>query len=156
LRVAILICCNILCLGTKPAEAAEANVLPKCLSVFSSGNWAGWHHVQLVGDTLLYWRNPRAPRDTDSPERIRPSLASWQEFRRELDAIDIWHWHSDYSIGGIFDATAWRFEIEYADRSINTGGDGGLFPDEGGAPGPLNSRSAYERYSRYVKRCRRF
>jgi hypothetical protein len=150
-KIATFIFCSVLHVISTHAGAAAANEVPKCLNVWSSGYWTGWHHVELVGDMLLYWRNPRAPRDTDTPERIKPSAEKWEQFRKELDSIDIWCWHSDYSTDGIFDATAWRADIDYSDRSIVTGGDGGVFPEKDGAPGSDNSPTAYQQYSRYVK-----
>jgi hypothetical protein len=155
MRIPTLISCSILCLVSEYAVAAEADVIPKCLNAWSSGYWTGWHHVELVGDILLYWNNSDAPRDTDIPQRITPSLASWRRFRQELDAINVWCWHADYS-QEIFDATAWRFQIDYSDRSLNTGGDGGIFPKKDGTAGDGEAAWPYptEPYLRYVKAVR--
>ena len=127
---------------------AENDPLPKNLRAFAGNTWVGPYHVELEGDTVLYWRG--GPKDKKHAEKIKPTKASWQAFRRELDAINIWRWRPDYSTRSIMDATAWIFEVEYLDRKIKTGGDRGLFPDKTGAPIPLDAPHSEDQYMRYV------
>ncbi len=141
--------CGLLALSCVRGVAAESDALPKKLVAFSGGTWTGFHHVELAGDTLLYWRG--GPKDKESAERIKPSPERWSEFRRELDAIGIWQWRSEYSTRAIYDATAWIFQVEYSDRAIKTGGDSGVFPDKTGAPTSNRAADAAEQYTRYVK-----
>jgi len=141
--------CGLLALSCVRGVAAESDALPKKLAAFSGGYWTGLHHVELEGDTLLYWRG--GPDDKKTAEHIKPSAQQWRDFRTELDSIGIWRWRSDYSTRAIFDATAWISEIEYSDRSIKTGGDSGIFPDEAGSPAPDRSQRSREPYTRYVK-----
>jgi hypothetical protein len=141
--------CGLLVFSCVRAAAAEGDALPKKLIAFSGGTWTDFHHVELEGDTLLYWRG--GPKDKERAERIKPPLERWSEFRHELDSIGIWRWRSDYSTHAIADATAWVFEVEYSDRRIKTGGDGGLFPDQAGAPAQHRSARETDQYMRYVK-----
>jgi hypothetical protein len=140
--------CGLLALSACGGVAAENDALPKKLVAFSGGTWTGFHHVELEGDILLYWRDPK---DKKSGERIKPSPERWSEFRRELDAIGIWQWRSEYSTRAIRDAPVWTFEVEYSDRRIKTGGDSGVFPDKSGAPTSFRAAGAAEQYIRYVK-----
>jgi hypothetical protein len=141
--------CGLLAFSCVQAAAAQSDAVPKKLVAFSGGTWTGFHHVELDGDTLLYWRG--GPKDKESAERVKPSSERWREFRRELDSIGIWRWRSDYSTHAIADATAWSLDVEYSDRHIKTGGDGGLFPDQAGAPAPHRSAHETDQYTRYVK-----
>jgi hypothetical protein len=144
---AIFSCCSLLAFSGFHCTAAETDAIPKKLHVFAGNFWVGPYQVELDGDTLLYWH--AGPKDGTSAERIKPSLTSWREFRRELDAIGIWRWQSDYSTHDIDDATEWIFEIQYSDRSIKTGGDSGVFPNKSGAP--VSRVMAGDLYTRYVK-----
>jgi hypothetical protein len=144
MRAAILTFCGLMSLACF-GFAAGADIVPKKLTAFAGNTWVGPYHVALEGDTLLYWHG--GPKDRASAERLKPSLKSWREFRRELDAIRIWRWHSDYSTHAVYDATGWIFEIDYSDCSIKTGGDSGVFPDRDGTARTDTS----EQYMRYVK-----
>lgn len=148
MKITIIALCGLLASSYAAEVSAESNVVPKTLKAFAWGGWNGLHHVELQGDTLLYWREPAKDKE---PERIKPPVERWDEFRRELDAIGIWRWRSEYATRAIFDATSWTFEIKYSDRSIKTGGDSGIFPDETGAPTSDPSAHEREQYTRYVK-----
>src|SRR5688572_19134347 len=105
-RVVLILLATTIC-ATIVSRAAETDHLPKKLVAFSGGYWTDFYHVELAGDTLLYWRG--GPDDRKSAEHIKPSPEQWREFRRELDSLDIWRWRSDYSTRAIYDATAWIF-----------------------------------------------
>ena len=135
------------------AVTAESDMLPKEFKAYAGGGWAGFHYVELEGDTLLYWQGE--PEAKEKAERIKPPVERWSEFRRELDAIGVWRWQSDYSTRAIFDATHWTLEVNYPDRSVKTGGDSGVFPDETGAPTSDRSLHGREQYTRYVKALRK-
>jgi hypothetical protein len=134
------------------AGAAD-EFLPKKLVAFAGNTLVGPYHVELEGDTLFYWRG--GPQDKAKAEQIKPPPERWQEFRRELDAIGIWRWHSGYSTRAIYDATGWVFEIEYADRKIKTQGDSSVFPNATGSPVPFGGPHAGDYYRRYVEALRK-
>jgi hypothetical protein len=113
--------CSFFALFCVHAMTAESDTLPKKFKAYAGGGWAGFHYVELEGDTLLYWQGE--PEAKEKAERIKPPLERWSEFRRELDAIGVWRWQPDYSTRAIVDATHWTFEVEYPDRGVKTGGE---------------------------------
>jgi hypothetical protein len=55
------------------------------------------------------------------------------EFRRALDAINVWSWRSEYPNPGILDGTQWSLDIDNPDRSVQAHSDNN-YPGPAGMP----------------------
>jgi hypothetical protein len=143
--------CSLLAVFAIQSTTAGGDATPKKLAASSGDTWTGFYHVELHGDILLYWHDyaPYGAEDGADVQRIKPSIQDWRAFREALDAIGIWRWRSGYSTG-VTDATDWRVDIQYSDRTIKSGGDSGAFPSKEGIPCPRS-----DQYRLYVKAMRK-
>ena len=115
------------------------------------GGFLGYtYQVQLQDGLLQYARFGGGHKPTHA--RVRPTMEQWTEFRRELDAIDIWRWRAQYVNLGVTDGTQWSLDVAFRDRAIKTQGSNeypGTMPDFSGGP------SASEAFTRYLKAVQR-
>jgi hypothetical protein len=67
-------------------------------------------------------------------KEIRPSPEQWREFRRALDAINVWRWQAKYpNPGGVADGLQWVLDLTYPDHTLHVEGDNN-YPDDNGRP----------------------
>lgn len=152
-RLGILLAC---CL-TAPSlvdGAAETNTVPKTLKAFIGGPNGPDYRVELREGVLLYIHGhpgiafdmPDAP-GNPAPIKIAPTEQQWLEFRRSLNAINVWQWRTNYpNPGSIRDGTQWSLEIQYNDRTLTTRGDNNFPGLEGKPSGRSESRQAFVAY----------
>ena len=88
------------------------------------------YDLELRGD-VLFVNDGERPALASS--EVRPSPEDWAEFRRALDAINVWCWRSEYPNPGILDGTQWSVDIAYPDRSVHAHGDNN-YPGPDGVP----------------------
>ena len=106
----------------------------------SIDNFGGHSYsVELRDGKLVY--SHATPNGTGQQSTITPSPERWREFRRALDAIDVWRWRDSYEPSEpIFDGTSWWLSLRYPDRSLVSDG-GNAYPD----------RSAFQRFEAAVE-----
>jgi len=111
--------------------AAETNSIPQSFRT-SIGGFLGAAYSVEFRDGILYYSAADGPKKSP-PVKITPSAQQWQEFRRALDNLRIWQWHTNYPNPGVYDGTQWSIEIQYSDCSLRAQGDNN-FPGRGGKP----------------------
>ncbi len=55
-------------------------------------------------------------------ENITPSKEKWERFWKEMDAIEIWKWNSEYIDESLADGRSWEVLLEYGDKKIHSTG----------------------------------
>jgi hypothetical protein len=101
-------------------NAGETNAIPQRFHARIGGFKGPTYEVKLQDGRLEYARL-----DGDQHSRclrVRPTIEQWTEFRRELDAIDIWRWRAQYLNPEVADGTQWSLDLAFADRAIKTQG----------------------------------
>ena len=53
-------------------------------------------------------------------EKITPSEKSWKKFWKEMDAIGIWKWNTEYIDKDLADGHFWDVLLEYGDKKIHS------------------------------------
>jgi hypothetical protein len=95
--------------------------------------------VELRDGKLVY--SDKTAQSTTGPIAISPSAEQWHQFRRALDAINVWAWHKSYEPGEmISDGTTWSLWLAYPDRSVFSDG-GNCYPDARGNPNGVPRRT---------------
>ncbi len=86
---------------------------------FWIGGFTGPNHsVKLENGVLKY--------QLDYPVKeieIMPTGRKWLNFRKKLDAINVWKWKRNYVNTDICDGTQWKFEIDYGVKKKKIYGD---------------------------------
>jgi hypothetical protein len=130
--------------------AQQSDAVPRKLSARIGGMLSVTFQVELTDGALVY-TSSRA-RETTELVKIKPTPDQWREFRAALDDINVWRWEPSYINRKILDGTQWSLEIEYADRSLKTGGSNS-YPDDKGKPnGQPQSTPAFARYRATVEK----
>jgi hypothetical protein len=127
-------------------NASEIDAIPQRFHARVGGFNGFTYEVQLQDGRLEYKRS--GGRQKSRYARVRPTTEQWTEFRRELDAIDIWRWRAQYLNPGVTDGTQWSLDLAFQDRAIKTQGSNdypGTTPDSSGVP------SASKAFARYLK-----
>jgi len=109
--------------------AEDTNVVPKNFKAYIGGFGGPSYTVELQNGVLVY------SEDTTNTLQIKitPTLAQWQEFRHDLDDLQVWQWQSRYDNPRVCDGTQWSLLIDYPDKHLETGG-GNSYPDAVGKP----------------------
>jgi|GEM_PF-604537 len=93
---------------------------------FWIGGYSGPNHsVKLVNGVLKYELHEHRHQDAPVKElEIMPTRRKWLNFRKKLEAIDVWNWkHSyDYDNHNICDGTQWSFDVDYGIRKLTSEG----------------------------------
>lgn len=130
--------------------AQQSNTVPRKFSARIGGMLSVTFQIELTDGALVY-TSSRARENTELV-KIKPTVEQWREFRAALDDINVWRWEPSYINRKILDGTQWSLEIEYADRSIKTGGSNS-YPDDKGQPnGQPQSTPAFARYRAAVEK----
>jgi hypothetical protein len=130
--------------------ATETGAIPERFDARVGGFMGYTYQVQLQDGLLQYARFGGGHKPTHA--RVRPTMEQWREFRRELDAIDVWRWRAQYSTPGALDGTQWSLDVTYPDRALRTHGNNdypGAIPHPSGAP---SGSKAFTRYLKAVQR----
>ncbi len=131
-------------------NADDVNAIPERFHARIGGFNGATYEVQLEDRSLDYGKSRGGQKSEHS--RVRPTIEQWTEFRRELDAIEIWRWRARYVNPGVVDGTQWSLDVAFHDRAIKTQGSNeypGTKPDSPGLP------SASEAFRRYLKAVQR-
>ena len=134
--------------------AGEPDVMPKKFSAIIGGFLGSTHSVELRDGALRYIEKKptSAGNGTLSSATFTPTLEQWQEFRKSLDELNVWQWHSDYPSGGVKDGTQWSLEIAYTDHVLKSHGDNN-YPDASGKPnGKPEPTKDFSRYLAAIKK----
>ena len=67
--------------------------------------------VRLDGDVVQYGLASGDAMMELKAEAV-PSDRKWSNFRKRLDAIDIWQWQSNYDNPYVLDGVQWNLEIQ--------------------------------------------
>jgi hypothetical protein len=131
-------------------NASEVNAVPQRFHSRIGGFLGFTYELELRDGSLDYRKSGRGQKSEHV--RVRPTMDQWTEFRRELDALDVWRWRAQYVNPGVVDGTQWSLDVAYHDRAIKTQGSNeypGTTPDSSGVP------SASEAFTRYLKAVQR-
>jgi hypothetical protein len=83
------------------------------------------HQLRLVGlGELEYKFAANAYQWWKPPIILKPDHTHWEEFWREMDAVNFWHWHPEYRTH-CCDGTHWSFCTRISDKSQQTMGSNG-------------------------------
>lgn len=130
--------------------ASETSAIPQRFHARVGGFMGYTYEVQLQDGRLQYARFGGGHKSQHA--RVRPTMEQWREFRRELDAIDVWRWRLQYSTPGVSDGTQWSLDVTYPDTAVRTHGNNdypGATPDPSGVP---SGSKAFSRYLKAVQR----
>ncbi len=129
----------------------EASVVPDRFSASIGGFMGESYSVEFRDGTLTHTMTGL---HYSSPEHtpIRPTEAQWREFRRALDALNVWQWPDDYPNPGVLDGSLWSFDISYSDRAVTTHGDNN-YPDANGKP--TNDPDPTKTFNRFLRTIRK-
>jgi hypothetical protein len=126
--------------------AGETNVIPQRFHARIGGFMGQTYEVQLQDGSLRYEMFGRGHKS--EPAQVRPTMEQWREFRRELDAINVWRWRAEYLTPGVADGTQWSLDVAYPDRTIRSQGSNN-YP--GSAPDSFGVSSGSKAFTRYLK-----
>jgi hypothetical protein len=148
---AALFAIALVCRG--PLAAAPAMV-PEKFGAFIGGFLGSTYLVELRDGALHYTekkvRNGRF--QVTESATVTPTVQQWEEFRKNIDELNLWQWRADYPSQGIVDGTQWSLEIAYADHVLKTNGSNN-YPDASGNPsGNSNVTKTFGRYLAAIKR----
>ncbi len=136
-------------LSSPTLNARDKSAIPQRFHAEIGGFKDFTYNVELKGGRLRYTRSGgHGTRNA----HVRPTTEQWREFRRELDAIDVWRWRAQYSNYAVVDGTQWSLDLTYPDKAIRTQGSNdypGATPDPSGVP------SASKMFTRYLKAIQR-
>jgi hypothetical protein len=130
-------------------NASEISAIPQRFHTRIGGFLGFTYELQLRDGSLDYRKSGGGQNSEHSS--VRPTVEQWTEFRRELDAIEIWRWRAQYSNPRVVDGTQWSLDVAYHDRAIKSQGSNeypGSTPGDGGP-------SASEVFTRYLKAVQR-
>ena len=145
---ALLIAVALLC--SPSLLVGETSAIPQQFHARVGGFMGYTYEVQLHDGRLQYARLGGGHKPQRA--RVRPTMEQWKDFRRELDAIDVWRWRSQYSTPGVSDGTQWSVDVAYPDRAVRTRGNND-YP--GATPGPSGVPSGSKTFNRYLKAVQR-
>ena len=123
--------------------------LPKRLSLYIGGYPGPYYTVRLSRRTLWY-EAQTVNAEPPTKEKVPVTPEGWQTFREALDAIGVWRWQEDYPNPGVCDGTSWAATLEYADRSVASGGSNN-YPRAKGAPSGGASTRPFARFLEAVR-----
>ena len=129
---------------------AETNAVPKSFKASIGGFLGPRYSVELRQGTLSY-SAANGSRKTALKEVV-PTAEQWREFRRFLDRINVWQWHTNYPNPGVDDGTQWSLDIQYPDRALKTQGDNNFPGREGKANGSPKMTKPFGSYTAAVKK----
>jgi len=90
---------------------------------FSIGGYTGPHHsVKFENGVLKYKLFDAHPDHPEKELEIIPTGRKWLNFRKKLDAIDVWKWKRNYVNPDVCDGTQWELLIDYGIRKKKTYG----------------------------------
>jgi len=132
-------------------SAVEPTPIPERFNASIGGFLGSSYQLELHDGVLTYTTFDGGHRN---PKRtiVAPTVASWREFRRTLDDLQVWQWRAAYPTHGTADGTQWSLDVAYADHTIKTHGDNS-YPDSAGQPnGRPEPTEAFRRYLEAVKK----
>jgi hypothetical protein len=129
--------------------AAGPTDMPKEFTTVIGGFLGSTYAVELRDGALRYTEKKAANGryEVTSSATVTPTPEQWQEFRKSIDQLNIWRWHTEYPSRGTQDGTHWSLEIAYADRALKTHGDNN-YPDVTGRPN--DNPDTTETFNRYL------
>ena len=130
--------------------AGDTNAIPQRFHTRIGGFMGNTYEVQLQDGCLQYETFGRGNKSDNA--RVCPTMEQWKEFRRELDAIGVWRWRSQYSTPGVADGTQWSLDVAYPDRTVRTQGNNN-YP--GAMRDPVGVPSGSKAFTRYLKAVQR-
>ena len=90
---------------------------------FYIGGYSGPNHSVKFENGILNYQFCKIYGQPDKEVSAVPTNRKWLNFRKKLDAIDVWQWQSDYPNPGVCDGTQWELEIDYGVKKIKSSGD---------------------------------
>ena len=91
---------------------------------FQIGGYLGSSHkVVYVGEEKLEYSYAEDRYEWGVPVALYPSQDQWDQFWRDQDASDVWHWEEYYQPAvGVCDGTYWSLELYHSGKSLNSEG----------------------------------
>ena len=106
----------------------EIDIIQPLNMEFSIGGFFGGRYfIRLENDILEYGESVGHPDNGYIKLSISPSKQKWKNFKKKLDAIDVWSWKNEYNNPNVLDGTQWELEIDYGDQKIKSYGSN-LYP----------------------------
>jgi hypothetical protein len=130
--------------------ADEPSPVPNRFEASIGGFLGVSFHLKGNGGALVYTRFDPGRRN---PQRstVRPTTNEWRQFRKSLDALQIWTWRADYANPDVMDGTQWSVDLAFTDRRIKSAGSNS-FPDAKGNPSKRpRTTPAFARYLEAVE-----
>lgn len=90
---------------------------------FSISGFLGPNHSVKLEHGILKYQFCQRPSYPQKDVSVVPTNRKWLNFRKKLDAIDVWQWKRDYPNPGVCDGTQWEFEVDYGLKKITSSGD---------------------------------
>jgi hypothetical protein len=111
---------------------------------FGIGGYLGpCHRITMVGDHLEYQQADHAYQYI-APVVMKPTMAEWEQFWHDVEAVKVWNWKPKYWNIGICDGTQWSLKLVYQGRSMHSEGSN-AYP---GSAGPGYSQAS--RFGRFL------
>ena len=102
---------------------------------FAIGGFHGSaHELRLVHDGELEYKFAANEYEWELPVILKPDRAHWEQFWREIDAVNFWQWQPEYRTS-CCDGTHWSMSAGVSDRSKRSEGSNG-FPGSDGSNYP--------------------
>lgn len=108
--------------GLLNPEPEPDGINPVKLAFFMGGFFGTNHSVKLENGVLKYKLFEAHPDYPQKQIEVIPSTRKWINFRRKLDAINVWKWKNQYDDPDVCDGTQWEFEVDYGVKKIQSDG----------------------------------
>jgi hypothetical protein len=95
---------------------------PLKLEFYIGGFTGPNHRVKFENGVLKYKLYEAHPDCPEMQVEVIPSTRKWINFRRKLEAINVWKWRSHYNDPDVCDGTQWEFEVDYGVKKIQSDG----------------------------------
>ena len=90
---------------------------------FYIGGYSGPNHILKLENGVLKYKLFEAHPDYPEKEiEVVPIGRKWINFRKKLDAINVWRWRRRYVDPDVCDGTQWEFEVDYGVKKIKSSG----------------------------------
>lgn len=88
-------------------------IKPLKLEFYIGGFTGPNHSIKLANGILKYKLFEAHPDYPEKEIEVVPTGRKWINFRKKLNAIDVWKWKRRYVDPDICDGTQWEFEVDY-------------------------------------------
>lgn len=85
-------------------ESPEPDGITPLKLEFYIGGFSGPNHSVKFENGILKYQFCQIPSYPEKEASVLPTNRKWLNFRKKLDAIDVWQWQSDYPNPGVCDS----------------------------------------------------